>query len=304
MHVCMYACIMHVCVYVCIHFHTRSFRALHSLTHSPVLADAVFDLDASTQTGGTVVDSIAKMQFSDMVPKADADNVKYFDLSQSSSSYISRKAGGTLMEGQYYTHAYVLKWAVNAARYRTLFRHVNDKYGDHCAITDSTSLGMYSSRNSGFRDSEYDIVPQQDHWDIVVVTGAGSSSTGFSGTTTFYTMDVSTGKMMLRGTADHVCSGMRYEAIGYPGQQSGKIARVVSWQRVLTMNEIQALTVELVGTATTCATGKYVKDNKCLDCPSGSTCDGTKATECATVKYVKDNQCLVCPSGSICDGTK
>ena len=32
-------------------------------------------------------------------------------------------------------------------------------------------------------------------------------------------------------------------------------------------------------TATECATTKYVKDNKCLDCPSGSTCDGTKATD-------------------------
>ena len=56
--------------------------------------------------------------------------------------------------------------------------------------------------------------------------------------------------------------------------------------------------------ATACATKKYVKDNKCLACPSGSTCDGAKATACATTKYVKDNKCLACPSGSTCDGKK
>ena len=181
-----------------------------------------------------------------MATKADADNVKYFDLSQTSSSVITRTAGGTLKEGQYYTHAYVLKWRASDDTYRTLVRHSSD----HCAIVKarSKSLGMYSHRNGQFRDSGYDIVPQQDHWEVVVVTGAGSSSTDSTGKTTFYTMDASTGNMILRGTADRVCSGMTYDRIGYPGQPPGKIARVVSWQRVLQTNEIQALAVELVGT--------------------------------------------------------
>ena len=57
-------------------------------------------------------------------------------------------------------------------------------------------------------------------------------------------------------------------------------------------------------TGVVCESTKYMKHNKCSACPSGSTCDGTKATVCATTKYVKDNKCLACPKGSICDGTK
>ena len=64
---------------------------------------------------------------------------------------------------------------------------------------------------------------------------------------------------------------------------------------------IHKLVINVTGVV--CDANKYVKDNKCLDCPSGSTCDGTKATVCATTKYVKDNKCLDCPSGSTCDGT-
>ena len=156
-----------------------------------------------------------------------------------------RTGGGTLKEGRYYTHAYVLKWRAKDGAWRTLFRHS----ADHCTIIDegSKSLGIFSNRNGNFRDSGYDIVPQQDHWEVVVVTGAGSSSTGYAGKTTFYTMDLSTGNMILRGTADRVCSGMTYTYIGYTTQQPGKIARVVSWNRVLGMSEIQALALELAG---------------------------------------------------------
>ena len=215
----------------------------HVFVYSPVVADAVFDLDASAQNGGKVVDSVAKMQFTDMATKADADNVKYFDLSQDPSSYLERKAGGTLKEGQYYTHAYVLKWRASGDAWRSLLQHTPD----HCAIVhaNSTNFGVWSNRNGLFRDSEYDIVPQQDHWEVVVVTGAGNSSTGYAGTTTFYTMNVSTGIMTLRGTADRVCSGLNYSLIGHPGQAPGKIARVVGWNRVLNMGEIQALALEL-----------------------------------------------------------
>ena len=122
----------------------------------PVLADAIFDLDASAQQDGKVVDSIAKMEFNDMATKVDADNVKYFDLSQSSNSVLERQGGGSLTEGRYYTHAYVLKWKASDATWRTLFRHSKD----HCALVNKKSarLGVYSNRNSaGFRDSGYDL---------------------------------------------------------------------------------------------------------------------------------------------------
>ena len=214
----------------------------HALKHSPVLSDAIFDLDASTQKDGKVVDSIAKMQFTDMNTKVDADNVKYFDLSQSSTAYMERKAV-VLREGLYYTHAYVLKWRASDGGSRTLLFHDPDR----CAKVKagSKSLMVYSHRNGEWRDSGYDIVPQQAYWELVVVTGAGTSSTSLSGTTTFYTMDASTRKMVLRGTADRVCSGLNYYRIGDVGQPPGKIARIVTWKRVLSMNEIQALALQL-----------------------------------------------------------
>ena len=204
---------------------------------SPVLSDAVFDLDASAQSGGQVVDSIAKIKFTDMETTADADGVKYFDLT---STGMNRTGGGSLKEGKHYTHAYVLKWRAGDTGYRTLLRHSQD----HCAMVNSGSkdLGMFSDRkDQKFSDSGYDVVPQQDFWEVLVVTGKGNTATGGAGTSTFYTMDQGTGTMKARGTVDRVCTGKNYARIGNPDQGPGKIARVVSWKRVLTVPQITAL---------------------------------------------------------------
>ena len=83
------------------------------------------------------------------------------------------------------------------------------------------------------------IVPQNKFWDVVLVTGKGSSATSHTGVSTLYTMDGNTGKMKRRGTVDRVCSGNTYFRIGWPGQGPGKIARAMTWNRVLNMNEIQ-----------------------------------------------------------------
>jgi hypothetical protein len=48
-----------------------------------------------------------------------------------------------------------------------------------------------------------------------VVTGAGNSAAGSVGISTFYTLDVTTGKMINRGTADRVVSGEDYNRLGY-----------------------------------------------------------------------------------------
>ena len=98
---------------------------------------------------------------------------------------------------------------------------------------------MYSNRNGKFRDSGYDIVPQQDYWEVVVATGVGTSTTSHTGNTSLYTMDATTGAMKLRGTLDRVCSGSSYFRIGWPGQGPGKVARVISWNRVLGLHEIR-----------------------------------------------------------------
>ena len=199
-----------------------------------MLKDAVFDLDASVQSGRKVVDSVAKMEFSRMQTKADGDGVKYFDLT---NSYLERKGSPTLQDGQYYTHAYVLKWRASDSGYRTLFRHNSD----HCAAVKPGTRDLGVLEPHHWSDSGYDISPQQDHWDVVVVTGAGESATSQLGVTTFYTLDAATGTMQARGTSDRVCSGKWYYRIGYPGQGPGKIARVMGWDRVLRNAEIEAL---------------------------------------------------------------
>ena len=98
------------------------------------------------------------------------------------------------------------------------------------------------------------IVPQDKFWEIVLVTGKGSSGNSHAGVSTLYTLDASSGKMVKRGTVDRVCSGTSYFRIGWPGQGPGKIARALSWDKVLSMDEIQAVATTL----TTCKA-----DRKC-----------------------------------------
>ena len=74
-----------------------------------------------------------------------------------------------------------------------------------------------------------------------MVTGQGSSATSHAGVSTLYTLDASSGKMVKRGTVDRVCTGTTYYRIGWPGQGPGKIARVVSWNKVLGVDEIQSV---------------------------------------------------------------
>ena len=86
---------------------------------------------------------------------------------------------------------------------------------------------------------------QDKYWDVVMVTGKGSSANSHTGVSTLYTLDLTSGKMVKRGTVDRVCTGNTYFRLGWPGQGPGKIARAVSWNRVLTMNEIQAVAPQL-----------------------------------------------------------
>eukprot|EP00505_MAST-04D_sp_SCG-Rhode-Island_P006223 Stramenopile-MAST_4_protein_6223 len=76
---------------------------------------------------------------------------------------------------------------------------------------------MNSARDGNFREasSGYVLASQQDKWGMVVVTGAGNSAAGSVGISTFYTLDVTTGKMINRGTADRVVSGEDYNRLGY-----------------------------------------------------------------------------------------
>ena len=89
---------------------------------------------------------------------------------------------------------------------------------------------------------------QDKYWDIVLVTGKASSQASpnsHTGISTLYTLDSKSGLMVKRGTVDRVCTGNTYFRLGWPGQGPGKIARAVSWNRVLTMNEIQTIAPQL-----------------------------------------------------------
>ena len=94
------------------------------------------------------------------------------------------------------------------------------------------------------------IVPQDKYWEVVVVTGKAATDTAnpnsHTGVSTLYTIDAS-GKMIKRGTVDRVCTGNTYYRIGWPGQGPGKIARAVSWNKVLGMNEIQSVANTMAG---------------------------------------------------------
>ena len=103
------------------------------------------------------------------------------------------------------------------------------------------------------------IVPQDKFWEVVLVTGEGSSGNSHAGVSTLYTLDASSGKMVKRGTVDRVCTGTTYFRIGWPGQGPGKIARAVSWNRVLDTHEIQSV-------ATVIRTCKKTRELTCAAC--------------------------------------
>ena len=115
---------------------------------------------------------------------------------------------------------------------------------------DTNSLGFWSDRAGSWKDSGYEIAPagaeaQQDHWEVLVVTGrAEKGPPGFDlsayGTSTFFAQD-STGELKEVGTAPRVCSGMNYRDVGHGPWGPGKIARVLAWDRVLSAEEIQGL---------------------------------------------------------------
>ena len=78
-----------------------------------------------------------------------------------------------------------------------------------------------------------------------MITGKASTSkaspSSHTGVSTLYTLDAKTGKMVKRGTVDRVCTGNTYYRIGWPGQGPGKIARAMSWNKVLGVDEIQSV---------------------------------------------------------------
>ena len=144
------------------------------------------------------------------------------------NGYLQTSAEGLF--GQYYTCFYLWKPRTSDTGWRTLHRNNND----HVVIVQngSKSLGMYSNRNGGFRDSGYDISIE---WQTLIITGVGDSETSTTGTTTFYVNGTNV------GTSDRVASGTDLYRIGWSGQGPGKVAILGSYNKQLTESEIQEL---------------------------------------------------------------
>ena len=205
----------------------------------------MFALDASQQKTSAVVDSLGGMAFGTMpvqypgytdIPKQLRESfvVPVWDLTGSHAQLV-RSGGNSIDEGQFYTHAYWLKWRESDTGYRTLFRHNQD----HCTIvnTGTKELGFYSDRNGGFRGSGYNI--QVGVWQLVIAVGAGTSNTSFTGNTTFFVGGQHTPAKV--GSADRVCSGMQVARIGATHQGPGLLSQVWSWSRALSQDEIGSL---------------------------------------------------------------
>ena len=197
----------------------------------------MFDLDASSQLENNVVaDCRGGIQFGHHPLWID-NGVACWDLS-SSHQKMERQNGKNLKETQNYTHAYMLKWRESDVGWRTLLHHKDDICGAVKCF--KRGLGMFSRRNGRFRPCGFDITPQQSRFEVVIITGEGEFVNSCTGTSTFYVEDRA-GKMQMVGTADRVACGQEYYRLGSEGQGPGKIARVLTWKRVLSMNEINAV---------------------------------------------------------------
>jgi hypothetical protein len=250
------------------------------LQATAVVTGMWFDLHADKQIGDTPTDSISGMVMHDYPVETGSDGVKYWNLPNTGTGALTRRSGATITEGQYYTHAYVIKWRESDDNWRPLLRHDNlaSSRDELCGVVlaKKRTAGMYSYRDGKFRSSKFEISPQQSRWELVVITGAGDSATSATGSTTWYVLHIALEfctvsflslapchhshffyfrrytqdtdfKMHRRGvSSDRVCSGMVYHKIGSAGLGPGKIARVTTWNKVLTASEIDALPSQLL----------------------------------------------------------
>lgn len=205
--------------------------------YSPKIPDpqSLFDIiDASnsrhTSGSGNILSGVRGISWSRISTVTDTieDGVKCFNMD---NGYLETSGSG--LYGQYYTIFYLWKPRTSdtaGSGWRTLHRNDND----HVAIVLSggKSLGMYSNRSGGFRDSGYDI---EINWQTLIVTGEGDSSTATTGTSTFYVNGQNV------GTSDRVTCGTDLYRIGWSGQSPGKIAVAGSYNKKLTLDEISSL---------------------------------------------------------------
>jgi hypothetical protein len=210
-----------------------------------VVESAVFLLDARTHTSGAMTCSKSGMFF-DARDTSTYDGIKAWNFD---NTYVTRRGGPTRRVGQFYTHAYWVKFRVTNSGWRTFFRG-----NDHWAIvaSGSTELGYFSNRNGGFRSCNYHI-DVDGGWQLLLAVGEGKSANTWDGTQTFYIGDANGFRQV--GTTDRVASGTDFHLISYPGQGPGKLARIYFWDYALSPIEAESVYMETAsqfGYSTSC----------------------------------------------------
>jgi len=212
--------------------YNQQFSTVVSVVDS-IVSRAVLDLNARGQVGSNVYDTRNGMFWGAKAP-IKIDGVEAWNLD---NSYLTRRdAGKEIKITQHYTHVYWVKWRASDRGWRTGFRGNSD----HCLIVRSgrKDMGMYANRNGGFRDSRYNIAPNQ--WRMVVVTANARSDSSVYGTSNFFVGTKDT-PPVARGKSDRTCAGTKYYRLAWPGQGLGKVARVLAFDYELTQPMINKL---------------------------------------------------------------
>ena len=132
---------------------------------------------------------------------------------------------------QYYTMFVIWYPRVTNSGWRTFWRGSNDH--QPMINNNATDLGFYSNRSGAFRDTGYNIT--LNAWQTMIVTGAGTSATGYAGTSTYYVNGTNV------GTVDRVKSGTNGDTFGYSGQAPGYFMEIGILGKLLNSTEIADL---------------------------------------------------------------
>lgn len=188
-------------------------------------SDVLTFVDARNWDGsGNIPDNILSADWTQSgTSKVTQDNIEALNMD---GGVLSNTSTSTL--GATHTYVFFIKWRATNTGWRTGYRGSTD----HMFIVQdgTTNLGNYSNSNGSFRDSGYNISP--DQWTSLIITSQASSGT--VGTTTFYIDGISV------GTTDRVKTG-DFSSLGYSGQGPGKIAFAGIFDTILTSEEITEL---------------------------------------------------------------
>lgn len=181
-------------------------------------------------------------------------------------SYFERTGGYLWTVAQDYTHCGWIKWRIDDAGGRSLWRGDND----HSIMVraSDTELGLYLNRggaDGGFRGSGYHI--EKGSFQLVCSVATGESATSFVGVNKFFVGSEGSAPALV-GQVDRVVSGCRAKYMGYPGQGPGKLAMFTAWNYALTLDQlneywsVSKAGVTELGIMQSTVTDLYASDNR------------------------------------------